>query len=93
MVATGDLAKALDASLAKAFVLLGAPRMEAWGVVTAILWLLVPFVRKALIEGVYGFSVGDGPPREMIENVCGWGGEGETESGIVSTFPYARTVV
>ncbi|KAF8494139.1 hypothetical protein F5888DRAFT_1848287 [Russula emetica] len=53
----GDLANVLDASLAKAFgTLLEAPRLEAREAATA---LLVPFVRKGLIEGVYGSSVGD----------------------------------
>ncbi|KAF8492958.1 Dor1-domain-containing protein [Russula emetica] len=56
----GDLANALDASLAKAFgTLLEAPRVEAREAATAFLRLLVPFVRKGLIEGVYGSSVGD----------------------------------
>ncbi|KAF8502193.1 hypothetical protein F5888DRAFT_1670030 [Russula emetica] len=56
----GDLANVLDASLAKAFgTLLEAPRLEALEAATA---LLVPFVRKGLIEGVYGSSVGDVRP-------------------------------
>ena len=70
----GDLANALDASLAKAFgTLLEAPRMEARGAATAFLRLLVPFVRKGLIEGVYGSNVGDIPPskalQEMMEKI------------------------
>ena len=43
----GELANALDASLVKAFgMLLEAPRAEARGAATALLQLLVPFVRK-----------------------------------------------
>jgi hypothetical protein len=36
-----------------------APRTEARGAATAFLPLPVPFVRKELIEGVYGSSTGD----------------------------------
>jgi hypothetical protein len=65
----GDLANALDASLAKAFgTLLEAPRVEARGAATAFLRLLVPFVRKGLIEGVYGSSV-DVPPSEALQEM------------------------
>jgi hypothetical protein len=74
----GDLAKVLDASLSTAFgTLLEAPRDEERGAATAFLRLLVPFVRKGLIEGVYGSSVGNVPPsgalhwQEMIEKMSG----------------------
>jgi hypothetical protein len=78
----GDLANALDASLAKAFgTLLEAPRVEARDAATAFLRLLVPFVRKGLIEGVYGSSVGDVPPseelQEMVEKMTVWVNEAE----------------
>jgi hypothetical protein len=80
----GDLAKALDASLSKAFgTLLEAPRDEARGAAMAFLRLLVPFVRKGLIEGVYGSSVGNVPPSEalqgMIEKMRVWVSEAETK--------------
>ncbi|KAH9991099.1 Dor1-like family-domain-containing protein [Russula vinacea] len=79
-----DLAKALDVSLSKAFdTLLEAPRDEARGAATAFLRLLVPFVRKGLIEGVYGSSVVNVPPsealQEMIEKMRVWVSEAETK--------------
>jgi len=47
-----DLTNVLDASLAKgSSTVLEAARVGERG---AFLWLLVPFVRKGLIEGVYG---------------------------------------
>jgi hypothetical protein len=50
----GDLASGLDGSLAKAAgTLLEAPREEARGAAKAFVRLLVPFVRRCLIEGVY----------------------------------------
>jgi len=85
-----DLANALDASLAKALGTLleaGASRTttttttttveeEARGAAMAFWRLLVPFVRKGLIEGVYGSNVGDVPPsealREMVEKMNAW---------------------
>lgn len=78
----GDLADALDASLARAFgTLLDAPWVDARDAATAFLRLLVPFVRKGLIEGVYGSSVGDVPPsealQEMVEKVTVWVNEAE----------------
>jgi conserved oligomeric Golgi complex subunit 8 len=80
----GDLANALDASLAKAFgTLLEAPRVEARDAATAFLRLLVPFVRKGLIEGVYGSSVVDVPPseelQEMVEKMTVWVNEAESK--------------
>ena len=49
-----DLGSALDGSLAKAAgTLLGAPREEAQGAAKAFVRLLVLFVRRGLIEGVY----------------------------------------
>jgi hypothetical protein len=66
----GDLTKALDASLSKAFgTLLEGPRDEAQGAATAFLRLLVPFVRKGLIEGVYGSRVGNMPPGEALQEI------------------------
>jgi len=91
----GDLANALDASLAKAFgTLLEAPRVEARGAATAFWKLLVPFVRKGLIEGVYGSSVGDVPPsealREMVEKMDVWVNETESkEAALTPLNPYA----
>ncbi|KAI9509139.1 Dor1-domain-containing protein [Russula earlei] len=56
----GDLANSLDASLAKAIDrLLDAPRVEATGAARAFVRLLVPFLRRGLIEGVYGYSIED----------------------------------
>ncbi len=69
----GDLAKALDASLAKAF---GTPRcskhprVEARRAATVFLLLLMPFVRKGLIEGVDGSSVGEAPPSEALREMA-----------------------
>ena len=66
----GELANALDASLVKAFgTLLEAPRAEARGAATAFLQLLVPFVRKGLIEGVYGSSAEEVPPSEALQEM------------------------
>jgi hypothetical protein len=83
----GDLANVLDASLAKASgTLLEAPRVDARGAATAFLRLLVPFVRKGLIEGVYGSSVGDVPPsealQEMMEKMSVWISEAETKEAV-----------
>ena len=77
----GDLANALDASLARAAgALLEAPREEARGAAKAFVLLLVPFVRRGLIEGVYGSDLGDVPPnealREMMEKMGSWVDEG-----------------
>ncbi len=85
----GDLADALDASLAKAFgMLLEAPRVEVRGAATASWQLLVPFVRKGLIEGVYGSSVGDVPPsealQEMVEKMNVWVNETESKEAALS---------
>jgi len=92
----GDLANALDGSLAKASgTLLSAPRVEARGAATAFLRLLVPFVRKGLIEGVYGSSVGDVPPsealQEMMEKMSVWVSEAETkrEAALSPHSPHA----
>jgi len=73
----GDLTNALDASLAKGCdTLLAAPREEARGAAIAFMRLLVPFVRRGLIEGVYGSRIRDVPPREglqiVMENVNAW---------------------
>jgi len=55
----GDLANALDASLAKAFgTLLEAPRVEARGAATAFLQLWVPFVRKELSSMCMDLALG-----------------------------------
>ncbi|KAI0262642.1 Dor1-like family-domain-containing protein [Russula aff. rugulosa BPL654] len=90
----GDLANALDASLAKAFgTLLEAPRVEARDAATAFLRLLVPFVRKGLIEGVYGSSVGDVPPseelQEKVEKMTVWVDEAESKEAASSPVPSA----
>ena len=78
----GELGNALDASLVEAFgTLLETPQAEARGVATAFLQLPVPFVRKGLIEGVYGSSARDVPPsealQEMIEKMGEWVSEAE----------------
>jgi hypothetical protein len=66
----GDLAKALDTFLSKAFgTLLEAARDGARGAATAFLRLLVPFVRKGLIEGVNGSSIGNVPPSEVLQEI------------------------
>jgi len=66
----GDLANALDASLARAAgALLEAPREEARGAAKAFVRLLVPFVRRGLIEGVYGSDLGDVPPNEALREM------------------------
>jgi hypothetical protein len=50
----GDLASALDGSLAKAAgTVLEAPLKEARGAAKAFVRLLVPYVRRGLIEGVH----------------------------------------
>jgi hypothetical protein len=90
----GDLANALDASLAKAFgTLLEAPRVEARDAATAFLRLLVPFVRKGLIEGVYCSSVGDVPPseelQEKVEKMTVWVDEAESKEVASSPVPSA----
>ncbi|KAH9971002.1 Dor1-like family-domain-containing protein [Lactifluus volemus] len=74
-----DLAHALDASLARACrTLLEVPNPEqARGAAKVFARDLVPFVRKGLIEGVYGGpSLVDVPPieelQEMMEKINGW---------------------
>ncbi|KAH9973379.1 Dor1-like family-domain-containing protein [Russula compacta] len=81
----GDLVDALDASLVQASdTLLGGapPRDEARGAASAFVRLLVPFVRRGLIEGVYGRGIGDVPPSEvlrgMMEKISAWISEVET---------------
>ena len=74
----GDLASALDVALAEAAgALLEGPREEARGAGKAFVKLLVPFVKRGLIEGVYGSDVGDVPPGEvlqdMLEKIGSWG--------------------
>ncbi|KAI0262301.1 Dor1-like family-domain-containing protein, partial [Gloeopeniophorella convolvens] len=65
-----DLARALDAALASAGrALLGVSRDEARGAATAFVRILVPFVRRALVEGVYGTQVDDVPPSEELQGV------------------------
>ena len=88
----GDLANALDASLARAAgALLGAPREEAREAAKAFVRLLVPFVRRGLIEGVYGSDLGNVPPndalREMMEKMGSWVDEGEAKEPAVSSLP------
>ena len=87
-----DLAHALDAALAKAcHTLLEAPREQARGAATAFARDLVPFVRKGLVEGVYGSSLADVPPneelREMMEKVNVWVGEAEATEVALSPHP------
>ena len=87
-----ELANALDASLIKAFgTLLEAPPAEARGAVTALLQLLVPFVRKGLIEGVYESSAGEVPPsgalQEMIAKMGVWVSEAEPQEAALSPLP------
>jgi hypothetical protein len=66
----GDLASALDGSLAKAAgTLLDAPREEARGAAKAFVRLLVPFVRRGFIEGVYGSDISDVPPGEALQDM------------------------
>ncbi|KAI0290617.1 Dor1-like family-domain-containing protein [Russula brevipes] len=80
-----DLANALDGSLAKAFgTLLEAPREEARGATKAFVRLLVPFVRRGLIEGVYGRSVDDVPPSEELRRVMERMDVGDSEAGAMS---------
>jgi hypothetical protein len=66
-----DLARALDAALvvAAGTLLLEAPKEEARGAAEAFVRLLVPFVRRGLIEGVYGSNIGDVPPSEALQDV------------------------
>ncbi|KAH9166703.1 Dor1-domain-containing protein [Lactarius sanguifluus] len=65
-----DLVMALDGALAQACrVLLDAPREEAHEAATAFVRLLVPFVRRGLIEGVYGSSEGGVMPSEELQGV------------------------
>jgi hypothetical protein len=87
-----DLASALDASLAKAArTLLEAPREEARGVAKAFLRLLVPFVRRGLIEGVYGCDIDDVPPsevlKEMLEKIGSWVDDEAKAKGSTSPLP------
>ena len=66
----GDLASGLDGSLAKtAGALLEAPREEARGAAKAFVRLSVPFVRRGLIEVVYGSDIRDVPPSEALEDM------------------------
>lgn len=81
----GDLASALDAALAKAAgTLLEAPREEARGAANAFLRLLMPFVRRGLIEGVYRSDISEVPPgevlQEMLEKIGSWVDEAEPPS-------------
>ena len=90
----GDLANALDASLAKAFgTLLEAPRVEERHAAAAFLRLLVPFLRKGLIEGVYSSSVGDVPPseelQEKVEKMTVWVDGAESKEVASSPVPSA----
>lgn len=88
----GDLASALDAALAEAAgALLEAPREEARGAAKAFLRLLVPFVRRGLIEGVYGSDISDVPPgevlQEMLEKIGSWVDEAEAKEPSTSSLP------
>ena len=66
----GDLASALDASLTKAAsTLLEAARGEVRGAAKAFVRLLVPFVRRGLIEGVFGSDISSVPPSEALEDI------------------------
>ena len=72
-----DLVHALDGALANACrTLLEAPREEAREAARAFVQLLIPFVRRGLIEGVYGSSEGDVVPGEELqgamEDVNAW---------------------
>ena len=89
----GEPAKALDESLVKAFgTLLEAPRAEARGAAKAFLQPLVSFVRKGLIEGVYGSSAGEVPPSEalqkVIEKMGVWVSEVEPKEAALSPLPH-----
>ncbi|KAI9459187.1 Dor1-domain-containing protein [Lactarius psammicola] len=65
-----DLVQALDSALAQACrALLDAPSEEAHEAATAFVGLLVPFLRRGLIEGVYGSSEGDVMPSEGLQGV------------------------
>jgi conserved oligomeric Golgi complex subunit 8 len=88
----GDLASALDAALAKgAGTLLEAPREEALGAAKAFLKLLVPFVRRGLIEGVYGSDICDVPPsealQELLEKIGSWVDSGDAKEPPRSPLP------
>ena len=88
----GDLAGALDASLAKAAgTLLEAPREEARGAAKAFVRLLVPFVRRGLIEGVYGSDISKVPPSEalqdMMQKIGSWVYEVEVKGPEESSHP------
>ena len=65
---------------------------EARGAPTAFLHLLVPFVRKGLIEGVYGSSAGEVPPSEalqkMIEKMGVGVSEVEPKEAVLSPLPH-----
>ena len=58
---------------------------------TALLQLLVPFVRKGLIEGVYESSAGEVPPsgalQEMIAKMGVWVSEAEPQEAALSPLP------
>jgi len=65
-----DLVRTLDGALAQACrTLLDAPREEAREAATAFVQLLVPFVRRGLIEGVYGSREGDVMSSEELQGV------------------------
>ncbi len=67
-----DLVRALGGALAQAcHTLFDAPREEAREAATAFVQLLVPFVRRGLIEGVYESSEGDVMPSEELQDVLG----------------------
>ena len=88
----GDLASALDGSLGKAAgTLLEAPREEARGAAKAFVRLLVPFVRRGLIEGVYGSDISDVPPSEalqdMMQRIGSWVDEAEAKDLKESSHP------
>jgi conserved oligomeric Golgi complex subunit 8 len=86
-----DLAHALDVALARACrALLEAPapaqEQQARGAAAVVFaHHLVPFVRKGLIEGVYGHSLADVPPseelQEMMEKLSVLVGEVEAKEG------------
>ena len=85
----GDLTNMLDASLVKACRMLLEDFWEAQGAAAAFLWLLVPLVRKGLIESVHGSR--DVPPsealQEMMEKMGAWVNEAETQEAALSPLP------
>ena len=84
-----DLANALDASLVKECRMLLEAFWEAQGAAPAFLRLLLPLVRKGLIEGVCGSR--DVPPsvalQEMMEKMGVWVNEAETQEAALSPLP------